>query len=441
LGRKLVLIVVFLLLLVCLVYPRLQQNRVNASAGYPVHNVNTGLNYASIQEAIDANETLDGHTIHVDAGTYYVNNTVDNVINKALSLVGDGKENTTIIATSPVSIFYVTSDHVTISGFTMRNGTCGVEAYSDYVHIMNCTISGNDEGISIHYLYLSDRLFVGEIIEGNILMNNTMAMQLETCNSTICRNFVSDNGGGIYLSPSAQGLSLPNGNLVYENTIINSSHVPYIATLSVGGYNNSIFLNNFLGKNLVRVNPGSANTWNCSFTPDNLLWGGNFWSDYNQTNEYGLGDVPFMIDANNTDYHPLTGTLNIFDVHYGYEVDIISNSTISNFEFNLINQSNAALSFIVGGESGTQGFCRVIMPEPLITSNTATVELDGKAAGHDFVSNLTHWMTFLWYSHSFHQIEIAGVTTVPEFPTFLIPSLLMMATLLAIIVYKKKHLI
>jgi hypothetical protein len=36
----------------------------------PVHNVNTGLNYATIQEAIDAHQTQDGHTIKVDTGTF-----------------------------------------------------------------------------------------------------------------------------------------------------------------------------------------------------------------------------------------------------------------------------------------------------------------------------------------------------------------------------------
>jgi hypothetical protein len=41
----------------------------NSLAG-PVHNINTGLNYCSIQAAIDAAPTVNGHTITVDAGTY-----------------------------------------------------------------------------------------------------------------------------------------------------------------------------------------------------------------------------------------------------------------------------------------------------------------------------------------------------------------------------------
>ena len=39
----------------------------------PVHNINTGLNYTTIQSAIDDPETLDGHTLICDAGNYTEN--------------------------------------------------------------------------------------------------------------------------------------------------------------------------------------------------------------------------------------------------------------------------------------------------------------------------------------------------------------------------------
>jgi hypothetical protein len=57
--------------------------RLSSIARDRVHNIDTGVNYGTIQEAIDAPETLNNHTIHVDAGTYY--DTI--VVDKSLNLV------------------------------------------------------------------------------------------------------------------------------------------------------------------------------------------------------------------------------------------------------------------------------------------------------------------------------------------------------------------
>ena len=56
---------------------------IKASNGFPVHNLSTGLNYTSIQAAINALETLDGHVIFVEKGTYFEHVTVD----KSLTLL------------------------------------------------------------------------------------------------------------------------------------------------------------------------------------------------------------------------------------------------------------------------------------------------------------------------------------------------------------------
>jgi len=52
-------------------------------ADFKVYNFDTGLNYSTIQEAINAPETLNGHTIFAEKGMYYEHV----VVNKTLSLL------------------------------------------------------------------------------------------------------------------------------------------------------------------------------------------------------------------------------------------------------------------------------------------------------------------------------------------------------------------
>lgn len=76
--------------------------------------------YTNIQDAVNA--TNNGDTIIVAPGTYY-----ENVfVNKSVNMVGAGEEVTTVQAFDPDShVFYVTSDGVNISGFTVTGATSG----------------------------------------------------------------------------------------------------------------------------------------------------------------------------------------------------------------------------------------------------------------------------------------------------------------------------
>jgi len=71
-----------------LLYLRFHSAEIKAFNGHPVHNIDTGLDYATIQEAIDANETSNGHIIRVETGVYSENV----VINKTISLHGENKD-------------------------------------------------------------------------------------------------------------------------------------------------------------------------------------------------------------------------------------------------------------------------------------------------------------------------------------------------------------
>src|SRR5690606_1910263 len=96
----------------------------------PVRNVNTNITYLTIQQAIDAAQTLDGHMIEVSAGTYPENV----LVNKSLTINGAnaglagndpsrGAESIVIPSTSDIEygiLFDVTANDVVIDGFTMN---------------------------------------------------------------------------------------------------------------------------------------------------------------------------------------------------------------------------------------------------------------------------------------------------------------------------------
>jgi parallel beta-helix repeat protein len=120
----------------------------------PVHNINTGLNYTTIQAAIDAPETLDGHTLMCDAGNY--TGTVN--VYKWLTIIGainDSKINpptmcdTLVVNTKPGG---KAGANVRISGFKIisHSGFSGVLLnHTSGCIISNDTFTGTGGGITL----------------------------------------------------------------------------------------------------------------------------------------------------------------------------------------------------------------------------------------------------------------------------------------------------
>jgi parallel beta-helix repeat protein len=289
--------------------------RVKLTSSPPVHNVDTGLDYATIQQAINANETLDGHTILVDAGTYYENVTID----KSISLIGENKSTTIIDGNHTGNVIWVDAP-ITISGFTIQNaeGSC---IYVNY-DIDGNNFTDNTMKTSLTGVWIAgsgENILVGNVVddcwlgieirgENNRITGNTVFYANQgidltfSSNTIIENNFVHHNNYGITLY-------LSENNTIRGNMVSNNTWGIHVHWYSDG---NLIFHNNFINNTQqVDVFETSNNTWDNGYPS-----GGNYWSDYNGTDIYsgpyqnetgsdGIGDTAYVVYANNTDRYPL----------------------------------------------------------------------------------------------------------------------------------------
>jgi len=284
------------------------------SYGYPVY-----VKYPSIQQAI--NNASVGDKILVSSGTY----TENIIVNKTVSLIGEN-QSTTVIDANMTSgqkhaVIYVNSSNVLISDFTLRNCSNGDGVSVQYAG--NITVCGNtiaeNEGRGIHV----DPTSTGNInITNNIISNNSIiggwgAINLLASNNVVHRNIVTNHEVGILVQVNT------NNSTITENTISNNG-------LGIDRHNgwthdNFVCHNNFINNTFqTDVEPTSNDTW------DNGCEG-NYWSDYAgaDSDGDGIGDIPYLIDLNNTDNYPLMNPYwTPADINHDLEVDIYDVVTV-----------------------------------------------------------------------------------------------------------------
>lgn len=253
-------------------YVRVNLPETKAANGYPVHNVNTGLNYESIEAAINAQETLDGQTITVDAGTYDENL----IINKALTIEGASSNSTIINSHSASPAVTIEANDVTLTKFTLGNvnqfgfmlnplGVVFSESNDSTVTYCSCSILLNSSyGDKVDhcsggtvYLYCSNNNLVSycsdgiqlinssyNLIYGNNIQSGAIEVTYQTdsygySKDTGCgQNTIANNiltGGGISLG-GPYGQVFSDNNTVVNNTLVGGG-------ISILGFNDTIMKN------------------------------------------------------------------------------------------------------------------------------------------------------------------------------------------------------
>jgi parallel beta-helix repeat protein len=314
--------------------------------------------YPTIQEAINHANT--GDTVFVKSGVYHE----EVVVNKTVSLIGQDKETTIINASGNDNGIIITSENVTIRGFTVENSASwGIHVKSSYCVVSgNNIISSQEEG-----LFLDGRV---AHVYGNILANNSILNSYDcgifvwtATNNYITFNTISGNFFGINLYGNAtlnqikqndivdnldSGVVFDMGcsqNILSDNNITNNGWKALFCFV----WRTAIVLNVYSRGNQIVENYVSSNrigVWTYYYSDDNLIchnsfvknrvqvydygptdlcsniWdngypsGGNYWSDYNGTDLYsgpyqnmtgsdGIGDASYIINEKNVDRYPL----------------------------------------------------------------------------------------------------------------------------------------
>ncbi len=414
--------------------------------------------FLTITEAIgNAN---DGDTVFVKSGTYDYATNQTLTINKTISLIGESVENTILnfhpyyyevsdFPNPPTRVYsssiIINADNVTISGFTIvptpyysQIGK-NVVVLGNATQIVDCVITGRVFLESSHNKFMENnidqylmvrnaslnviasnilsRVFL-EYSDSNLLHNNTcMGFIIGNEGRSSSNNIISNNllNGDNYTS-EVWGVYIHSStnNTVHDNYITNYHNVGYDAWGIVCPTN---AINNTFYRNIV-VN----NDRNVRSTNEKNFWDsgsqGNYWSDYNGTDsdQDGIGDTPYIINENNQDNHPLIAPIVSFNVGVwewtSFAVDVISNSTITNFRF--IPESSM-IAFDVDGEYGTNGFLRLTIPKDLLyTDENWVVRVNEESVSANITEDASNSYIYLSYANGYKTVEVIGTIVIPE---------------------------
>jgi len=272
------------------------------------------------------------------------------------------------------------------------------------------------------------------VFSNNTVLNNAyFGFDLTFCGyNTFSDNNVSKNARGFSLSGSSYNtisgnniryntaygvwLGASSDNVFVNNYVVNNRESFHLETSE----DNTIYHNNFINIQADTTQQPSSfdsvNFW------DNGVEG-NYWSSHDVADENrdGISDEAYIIDETNRDNYPLMAIFTQFNIIVNnkvYAIDVVSNSTISKFQyFHYPANRTAILTFQVNN-TGEKGFCRISVPNTLIEP-PHTVILDHNASSYGRIvhSNATHnWLYFTYYYPEYETLIIT--ISSQEIPTW-----------------------
>ncbi|NLB75851.1 MAG: hypothetical protein GX799_05210 [Crenarchaeota archaeon] len=205
--------------------------------------------------------------------------------------------------TVPIDAGYVAlidCSNITVKNLNLSSNYDGVFLLSTTNStITSNTFSNNLVGVNLYEAH-------NNIITKNALINNEngVSLQVQSSNNSVNENMIHGNKWGIFADNSAE-------NSITRNSIINCQRSVFTQTANSNVIHHNNFINNTEGWNDTALSPFTFKPISVNVWDDGCE--GNYWSDYNGTDQNGdgVGDTPHFIGQNNTDRYPLTKPVSI----------------------------------------------------------------------------------------------------------------------------------
>jgi parallel beta-helix repeat protein len=277
-------------------------------------------------------------------------------------------------------------DNNTVHGNVVTATYIGVDVFGSSNDIRGNNVTGCTTG------FFFGNTAVHNVVAGNNIVSNEWGLYFEqSSNHTVTGNRIANNTYGLELDGYADNLH------IYHNTFMNNTY---------------------------HMRPrGQPNVL------DNGVEG-NYWNNYtgSDQNHDGIGDTWHTIAENNVDHYPLMGPFHRFDALPGMFVDLVSNSTIAEFEYCApCNYIRITVANTTAGQ--THGFLRGTIPKGVMAPPYAVVINEGFTEvlhfNQSIAENATHAWIYFAYEHSTNVVRI-----IPEFPSLVLLPLLIALTLI-----------